>query len=211
MDLASTIRAAAAQYGVDPGVMLKIAQVESGMNPAARNPKSSAGGLFQFIDGTAGQYGLADRFDPVAASDAAARLTRDNTATLRRGLGREPTPGEIYLAHQQGAGGALKMLQNPSAPVGGAAIALNGGAPGMTGGDFAQKWVGKFDGGGPSAGQGAASGSVYGSAQPPAQVGPMIGQNEPGIDLSPLAEVMQRVASQQPARQKRKGGPLVLS
>jgi hypothetical protein len=144
---------AAARHGVPASVLAKIAQVESGMNPKAKNPRSSAGGLFQFIDSTAAQYGLADRFDPYQASDAAARLLRDNTAYLTRKLGRAPSAGELYLAHQQGAGGAAKLLSNPGAAavsvVGNGAVKLNGGDPNMTAGQFAALWTRKFDGAAP--------------------------------------------------------------
>ncbi len=120
------------------------------MNPRAKNPVSSAGGLFQFIDGTAKQYGLADRYDPTQAADAAARLTNDNRNLLRQKLGRDPTPGELYLAHQQGGGGALKILQNPDAPaaslVGTKAVIQNGGNQGMLARDFASLWQAKMDG-----------------------------------------------------------------
>lgn len=143
------------QYGLPPGYLERTARVESSFNPNAKNPNSSAGGLFQFIDGTARQYGLADRYDPVQATDAAARLARDNAAILKRTLGRDPTAGELYLAHQQGAGGAVKLLSNPDAPaeaiVGSAAARLNGGA-GLTAGQLAQKWTAKIDGGQPSQG-----------------------------------------------------------
>ena len=104
-----TISRAAVRHGVDPGALLKIAELESSFNPQARNTSSSAGGLFQFIDSTAADYGLADRFDPSQAADAAARLAKDNAASLRKVLGRDPTAGELYLAHQQGAGGAAKL------------------------------------------------------------------------------------------------------
>ena len=65
---------AAQRNGVDPAAMLKIAELESTFNPRAQNDRSSAGGLFQFTDQTARDYNLTDRFDPVQASDAAARL-----------------------------------------------------------------------------------------------------------------------------------------
>lgn len=127
----------------------RLAEVESGMNPLAKNPNSSAGGLFQFIDSTAQQYGLDDRFNPDKAINAATKFTEDNKAYLRKALGREPTPGELYLAHQQGAAGAAKILSNPTAPaadiVGQQAVALNAGGQGVTAGDFANQWIGKFE------------------------------------------------------------------
>lgn len=133
--------------GLPPGFLSRMAQIESSMNPRAQNPKSSAGGLFQFIDSTAKNYGLSDKFDPVASTDAASRLASDNRGILAKALGREPTAGELYLAHQQGAGGASKLLTNPNSPasdiVGAKAASLNGGA-GLTAGELAQKWISKF-------------------------------------------------------------------
>jgi len=100
-DIDQTIVSAANRHGIDPNAMRAIAQIESAGNPNAKNPRSSAGGLFQFIDSTASQYGLQNRFDPTQAADAGARLARDNASHLRGVLGREPTAGELYLAHQQ--------------------------------------------------------------------------------------------------------------
>lgn len=139
-----------ATYGLPQGYLTRTRQLESGNNPNAQNPNSSAGGDFQFIDSTARQYGLTDKNDPFASADAAARLGRDNKAALTKALGREPTAGELYLAHQQGAQGAAGLLTNQNAPasgiVGQDAVALNGGDPGMTGGQFANKWLAKFGG-----------------------------------------------------------------
>jgi hypothetical protein len=136
-----------AKHSLPQGYLARAAQIESNFNPSAKNPNSSAGGLFQFIDGTARQYGLRNRFDPVEATAAAARLAADNRDFLARRLGREPSAGELYLAHQQGAGGAAKLLANPdalaSSVVGNAAARLNRGA-GMTAGAFANQWINKF-------------------------------------------------------------------
>lgn len=139
------------QYGLPPGYLRGVAKIESGLNPSARNPKSTAKGLFQFIDGTAKQYGLANPMDPVASTDAAARLARDNAKRLAAVLKRAPTKGELYVAHQQGAGGASKLFRQPdmlaAALVGHDAVRLNGGNPATTtAGEFAQKWAGKLDG-----------------------------------------------------------------
>lgn len=143
----TAISSAAKQHGVPVETMRIIAQLESGGNPSAKNPSSSAGGLFQFIDNTASQYGLQNRFDAGASADAAARLARDNAAYLSKALGRDLTAGDYYLAHQQGAGGASKLLSNPNAKavdiVGADAVRLNGGQPDMTAGEFAALWANK--------------------------------------------------------------------
>jgi hypothetical protein len=76
---------------------------------------TGAAGPFQFIRSTGRQYGLVGpdgdrRTDPVASIAAVNRLTDDNAAALEKALGRPPSPGELALAHQQGAGTAAKML-----------------------------------------------------------------------------------------------------
>lgn len=127
----------------------RVAMLESGGRLDARNPRSSATGPFQFISSTAKAYGLNDPTDPNQALRAMQAFTDDNRNALRQKLGREPTPGELYLAHQQGAGGATALLSNPQARavdiVGPDAITLNGGRPDMTAGEFANKWVSKFE------------------------------------------------------------------
>ncbi|RXT29497.1 hypothetical protein B5P46_11865 [Rhizobium leguminosarum] len=145
---------AAVRHGEDPDLLTEFAGIESGFNPLAKNPNSSAGGLLQFTDGTARQYGLGDKFDGNQSADAGARLLKDNRASLRKALGREPTGGELYLAHQQGAGGAIKLLTNPNANaaelVGAKAVAGNGGSIGMTAAQFAGLWTSKIKSGGGS-------------------------------------------------------------
>lgn len=140
------------KYGLPQNYLSRTAQLESSGNPHAASPLSSAKGLFQFTNGTAKQYGLSNPFDATASTNAAGQLAADNARMLRSALGREPTAGELYLAHQQGAGGAMKLLQNPTAPavsaVGRQAVLNNGGNADMTAGDFANKWINKFDKGG---------------------------------------------------------------
>ena len=115
-DVRSIITDAAARYGVDEDFALKTAQIESGLDPHAQAKGSSAGGLFQFIDGTWSKYGKGEsKFDAYANADAFMRLTRDNQNFLKSKLGRDLKKGEMYLAHQQGAGGALNLLTNPDA------------------------------------------------------------------------------------------------
>lgn len=145
----SAIQTAAAKYGVSETLLNRIAHVESRFDPNAYNP-SGATGLFQFMPGTWKQYGNGQNArDPVANADAAARLLIANRDQLATSIGRAPTEGEIYLAHQQGAAGAAKLLKNPDKPavdvVGRAAVMQNGGTADMTAGQFAQLWIGKFD------------------------------------------------------------------
>ncbi len=45
-------------YGLPPGFLEKTAQIESSGNPNAKNPTSSAGGLFQQIDANAKEWGV---------------------------------------------------------------------------------------------------------------------------------------------------------
>jgi hypothetical protein len=137
------------RYGLPSGYLARTMQIESGGDVNARNPNSSAKGPFQFIDSTAKAYGLENPFDLEASTDAAARLARDNASILRKALGREPTAAELYLAHQQGGGGATKLLANMDAPavdvVGENAIRLNAGDPNMTAADFAGLWMNKYE------------------------------------------------------------------
>ena len=191
-DLTNGINQANAKYGLDPSYLPRLAQIESGGNINAKNPNSTAEGPFQFIRSTAAQYGLTNPRDPMQAADAAARLALDNKNALTRALGRDPSPGELYLAHQQGAGGAIKLLTNPNAPasavVGEQAVALNGGRPGMTAGQFASQWVNKFGGGQPVQVASAAPGLGYAPdtrPQPPPMQGPPMaasfGEAVPGV------------------------------
>jgi len=135
-------------YGITPQYLATTAGIESNGNPNARNP-SGAAGMFQFMPATAKQYGLTDPMDATASADAAARLAADNKASLSRALGRDVSDAELYLAHQQGAGGAAKLLANANAPavsiVGRQAVIQNGGSPDMTAGQFAQLWTDKYN------------------------------------------------------------------
>lgn len=137
-----------ARYDLPEGFLARTAQLESSMGKNMKNPNSSAEGPFQFIDSTAQRYGLKNRRDWGQSTDAASRLGRDNASALSRALGRAPTGAELYLAHQQGAGGATKLLSNPDARavdvVGVDAVRLNGGSEDMTAKDFANIWLGKF-------------------------------------------------------------------
>ncbi|MEM0462116.1 MAG: transglycosylase SLT domain-containing protein [Candidatus Caldarchaeum sp.] len=136
------------EHSLPRGYLARTALIESGGRPDAANPRSSARGLFQFIRSTAAQMGLRDPNNPYEASAAAARLASQNRAALMRALGREPSAGELYLAHQQGAEGAIKLLRNPGARAVDVLprkhVLDNGGNASMSAGEFANKWLNKF-------------------------------------------------------------------
>ncbi|GAA5105511.1 transglycosylase SLT domain-containing protein [Bartonella jaculi] len=143
------ISQAAQKYGLPESFLERVAMIESNGNPNAKNSKSSAGGLYQFLDSTAKQYQLNDKFDPFQATDAMARLTKDNTRYLATALGREPSEAELYLAHQQGPAGAVKLIKNPKMPasqlLGRQAVVLNGGNLEATAGDFMNHIYGLYN------------------------------------------------------------------
>jgi len=89
--------------GVNKNYMCKIADIESGWNPKAKNKIGTARGLFQITKPTERsirkQYGIiGDIYDPYVNSLMAAYLTQRNKAYLRRKR-IKPTFINMYLAH----------------------------------------------------------------------------------------------------------------
>lgn len=135
------------------GVVERIIGAESGNDPTAANPKSSARGLGQFIESTwldlirrerpalAGRSDkelLELRNDPRLSRDMVAAHARDNAQGLAA-QGIEASAGNVYLAHFLGLKGAIRVLQaDPDKPVAElldrAAIRAN---PGVLGGKTA--------------------------------------------------------------------------
>ncbi len=137
------------ENGLPQGFLERTAYLESRGDPSAKNPVSSAGGLFQQTNGNAKHYNVKDKFDPIQSTDGAVDFAVDNTRILTKALGRKPTGAELYLAHQQGGSGAAKLLSNPTAlasdVVGAKAVQDNGGDLSMTAGQFANLWLDKFN------------------------------------------------------------------
>jgi len=113
--LLDAISTKVSEYSLDnyATYVVKTIGLESGFNPTAKNKSSSAYGLGQFTDPAWAQYGRGDRSDPVAQIDAFMRLTQDNIKSFERSYSRKPNSGELYLMHQQGAAGAMALLNNP--------------------------------------------------------------------------------------------------
>lgn len=144
----------------------RIIGVESAGNPNAKNPRSSAEGLGQFIDRTwlqtiskhrpdiarsmSRDQILQLKFNPTLSREMTKALARENEAFLSSN-GHQSTPGNLYLAHFLGPGGANKTLSaNPSAPieavVGSGPVRANPFLRGMTAGDV-QAWAARKMGG----------------------------------------------------------------
>ncbi|WP_312145266.1 hypothetical protein [Brevundimonas sp.] len=163
------IAAVAEGRGVDASLALRIRQLENRSgDPQARPIRrgkrlSSAHGVFQITDRTWDGLGGGDRNDVARQVELGVENIARERDGLRQALGRDPAHWEVYLAHQQGQGGARALLGNPdgdaiatlapvlerSNPGRGAALARqavlnNGGRVGMTSGQFAQLWRRKF-------------------------------------------------------------------
>ena len=154
--------------GLDPFTS-RLFQIESGGDPNAVTGSNQ--GLGQFGPAERGKYGITDSSDPAQNARAVARERQEFTGILQTRLGRDPTPGEVYLMHQQGiAGGPALLTANPDVPAWQAIKqyypsgevakkAITGNIPRgsplygknadeITAGDFSKFWVNKFEGSG---------------------------------------------------------------
>lgn len=103
--------------------------------------------------------GADTRMDLLQSAAAAGSLAADNADALEKVLGRPPSSGELYLAHQQGIAGATSLLSNPNTSAltalkrayGGdedmamKALVNNRGSLSMSAGEFANMWTSKMD------------------------------------------------------------------
>ncbi len=105
--IADIIRAEAERVGLDPVLLLVIAELESGGNPAGCTGRYC--GVFQLDRRTF----RGDVFDAQENARAAADRIADRIAAFAADYGREPTWTEVYLAHQQGEAGLDAHLMRP--------------------------------------------------------------------------------------------------
>jgi hypothetical protein len=143
----------------------RLFQVESGGDPNART--GSYQGLAQLSPSEEAKYGINDqnRTDPALQRTAANGIAAANTPALTSALGRAPSPGELYLAHQQGIAGAPALLTGGDTPAWQAVrpyyksdamaqLAISGNLPKGSGltvnspaSAFSNYWVNKFENG----------------------------------------------------------------
>lgn len=84
---------------------------------------SGGRGRFTVNDSAMRQRILALRNDPELSARFAAVLARQNHDSLAKSIGREPTQGELYMAHFLGAEGARKLIAGAAATPGASAAA----------------------------------------------------------------------------------------
>jgi hypothetical protein len=106
------------QSNADP-LNEKIKMSESGGNPNAQNPNSSASGLYQFTDATwrsaVDKWGrkngikYGDKSNPQAQEAMMEMLKMDNARVLQN-KGIEPSDANLYFAHFMGAPAASKAI-----------------------------------------------------------------------------------------------------
>tara|TARA_R110000744_G_scaffold4361_7_gene15855 strand:+ start:910 stop:2259 length:1350 start_codon:yes stop_codon:yes gene_type:complete len=101
------IKTASKTHGVDLGLMMTIAKIESGGNPQAKNKKSGASGLYQIMPKYFTSYGVNQTtvWDPYVNAEAGAKGLLRKINALRPVVNGEPTNSQIYMAHNQGSRG----------------------------------------------------------------------------------------------------------
>lgn len=155
---AKQIALRAKQDGIDPSVALTISHIETGgkFSHTAKNPTSSAYGLFQVLDDSWKNLGGKDRNNVEEQIRIGLKHIKQANSYIRKSLGREPVAHEQYLGHLLGPGGAVKVLEaDPSRPLidvvrsydskNANAIVKNNGMSGMTVGQAINKWRNKWN------------------------------------------------------------------
>ena len=195
------------------GLVDQIISSESGGDPNAKNPNSSASGPSQFIDSTwlsmlqqhrpdlvegkSPQELIALKSDPQLSRQMTEAYAADNGQVLSK-AGFEANPGNTYLAHFAGPQGAVKVLSaDPNAPVasilGDAAVKANPFLQGMTAADL-QAWASRKMGG---ASQQPATQTAQATPGSPA-IAPQMGQPQPA-QQTPTPDQMAALGTPKPA------------
>ena len=139
----SLVNAAAAKYGLDPGLLNAVIQTESSGDP---NAVSSAGaqGLMQLMPTTAASLGVTNPFDPAQNIDAGARYLAQminqfgsidaGLAAYNWGPGNVasgaamPSSVQAYVSNVLSQAGGVGLPASVSAATGGPLVDLSGAA-----------------------------------------------------------------------------------
>mgnify|MGYP007100096612 CR=1 FL=1 len=127
-DMGNTVMHAADRTGVPEQFLRQLVGKESGGDANAKASTSSATGATQFLDATwsrellrvgpklgfegdpYSQEALDLRKDPRWAVMVAAEFAKANAMDMKQALGRDPTHGEVYLAHFMGVSKAIDLI-----------------------------------------------------------------------------------------------------
>jgi hypothetical protein len=105
------IEKAAAETGVSPDILKTFASIESSGRRGEQT--GSYKGVFQLSDEEFRSHGRGDIFNTEDNTMAAARKIKADSASFRLATGKDATPFDLYMIHQQGVAGAPAHYNNP--------------------------------------------------------------------------------------------------
>lgn len=113
-DIDNLIAKVAAENGISPAQLKAYVDIESGGNP--KNKTGSYKGLLQLSDSEFNKYGGKglDIFNPEHNLSVGARKIKAEGEAFKQKYGRDPTPTDLYMIHQQGEGGYQQHTANPT-------------------------------------------------------------------------------------------------
>lgn len=220
---AKTIARKAQQAGIDPSVALTIAHIETGgtFSHTAKNPTSSAHGLFQVLDKSWSNLGGGDRSNVDEQIRIGFKHMKQAESHIKKSIGRELQPHEHYLGHLLGPSGASAVLKaDPNTPLidvvrkydpkNADAVVANNAMQGMTVGQAIGKWRNKWNslsarygGNGTSTAIGM-DGSSYDMAYEVKSLDELIASNDLAYGVNPLypSELQPRDRTREASRQQ---------
>lgn len=220
---AKTIARKAQQAGIPPNVALTIAHIETGgtFSHTAKNPTSTAHGLYQVLDKSWKNLGGGDRSNIDEQIRVGFKHMKQAESHIKKSIGRELQPHEHYLGHLLGPGGASAVLKaDPNAklidvvrkydPKNANAIVKNNAMEGMTVGQAIGKWRNKWNslsarygGNGTSTAIGM-DGSSYDMAYEVKSLDELIASNDLAYGVNPLypSELQPRDRTREASRQQ---------
>ncbi|MEQ1173669.1 lytic transglycosylase domain-containing protein [Acinetobacter lwoffii] len=220
---AKTIARKAQQAGIPPNVALTIAHIETGgsFSHTAKNPTSTAHGLYQVLDKSWKNLGGGDRANIDEQIRIGFKHMKQAESHIKKSIGRELQPHEHYLGHLLGPGGASAVLKaDPNTPLidevrkydpkNANAIVKNNAMDGMTVGQAIGKWRNKWNslsarygGNGTSTAIGM-DGSSYDMAYEVKSLDELIASNDLAYGVNPLypSELQPRDRTREASRQQ---------
>ena len=220
---AKTIARKAQQAGIPPNVALTIAHIETGgtFSHTAKNPTSTAHGLFQVLDKSWKNLGGGDRSNIDEQIRVGFKHMKQAESHIKKSIGRELQPHEHYLGHLLGPGGAAAVLKaDPNTPLidvvrkydpkNANDIVKNNAMEGMTVGQAIGKWRNKWNGLSARYGGNGTStaigmdGSSYDMAYEVKSLGDLIASNDLAYGVNPLypSELQPRDRTREASRQQ---------